>query len=69
MGKLAPDSLMSLETYPQKERPEFRKRALEHRKLRTVFVGPRVTLQFEEDELTIRYQIQEMLRIEKDLRY
>ncbi len=63
MSKLAPDSLMSLETY-HKERPEFRKRALEHRKRRTVFVGPHVTLQFE-DELTIRYQIQEMLRIEK----
>lgn len=63
MTKLAPSSLMSLETY-HKERPEFRKRALEHRKRRTVFVGPHVTLQFE-DELTIRYQIQEMLRIEK----
>ena len=63
MTKLAPSSLMSLETY-HKERPEFRKKALEHRKRRTVFVGPHVTLQFE-DELTIRYQIQEMLRIEK----
>jgi len=63
MSKLAPSSLMSLETY-HKERPEFRKRALEHRRRRTVFVGPHVTLQFE-DELTIRYQIQEMLRIEK----
>lgn len=63
MSKLAPSSLMSLETY-HKERPEFRKRALEHRKRRTVFIGPHVTLQFE-DELTIRYQIQEMLRIEK----
>lgn len=63
MTKLAPSSLMSLETY-HKERPEFRKKALEHRKRRTVFVGPHVTMQFE-DELTIRYQIQEMLRIEK----
>lgn len=63
MTKLAPSSLMSLETY-HKERPEFRKRALEHRKRRTVFIGPNVTMQFE-DELTIRYQIQEMLRIEK----
>lgn len=63
MTKLARSSLMSLENY-HKERPEFRKRALEHRRLRTVFVGPHVTLQFE-DEMTIRYQIQEMLRIEK----
>lgn len=63
MTKLARNSLLSLETY-HKERPEFRKRALEHRRRRTVFVGKNVTLQFE-DEMTIRYQIQEMLRIEK----
>lgn len=63
MTKLARDSLMSLETY-HRERPEFRKKALQHRRRRTVFIGPHVTLQFE-DELTIRYQIQEMLRIEK----
>jgi len=63
MTKLARNSLLSLETY-HKERSEFRKRALEHRRRRTVFVGQNVTLQFE-DELTIRYQIQEMLRIEK----
>ena len=63
MTQLVRDSLMSLETY-HKERPEFRKKALEHRRRRTVFIGPNVTLQFE-DELTIRYQIQEMLRIEK----
>lgn len=63
MTKLARNSLLSLETY-HKERTEFRKRALEHRRRRTVFVGQNVTLQFE-DELTIRYQIQEMLRIEK----
>lgn len=60
---IARDSLMSLETY-HKERPEFRKKALQHRRNRTVFIGPNVTLQFE-DELTVRYQIQEMLRIEK----
>ncbi|MEY3006717.1 MAG: hypothetical protein RI942_1059, partial [Pseudomonadota bacterium] len=63
MVKIARDSLMSLETY-HRERPEFRQKALQHRRTRTVFIGPNVTLQFE-DELTIRYQIQEMLRIEK----
>jgi len=63
MVKIARDSLMSLEAY-HRERPEFRQKALQHRRVRTVFIGPNVTLQFE-DELTIRYQIQEMLRIEK----
>ncbi len=63
MVKIARDSLMSLETY-HRERPDFRQKALQHRRVRTVFIGPNVTLQFE-DELTIRYQIQEMLRIEK----
>jgi len=57
------DSLMTLETYA-KARPEFRKRVIEHKKLRTLALGEHVTLIFE-DELTIRYQIQEMLRIEK----
>ncbi len=63
MTRIVLSSLMSLETY-HKQRPEFRQKALQHRRNRTVFVGPNVTLQFE-DELTIRYQIQEMLRIEK----
>jgi len=57
------DSLMSLETYA-KSRNEFRERVLAHKKARTVHLGEHVTLLFE-DELTIRYQIQEMLRIEK----
>lgn len=61
--KITRDSLMTLETYA-KARPEFRKRAIEHKKLRTLALGEHVTLIFE-DELTIRYQIQEMLRIEK----
>ena len=63
MGKITRDSLMSLETYA-KERPHFRARVLEHKRVRTVHLGEHVTLVFE-DELTLRYQIQEMLRIEK----
>ncbi|MBU6284443.1 MAG: DUF3501 family protein [Betaproteobacteria bacterium] len=61
--KITRDSLMTLEAYA-KARPEFRKRVIEHKKLRTLALGDHVTLIFE-DELTIRYQIQEMLRIEK----
>jgi hypothetical protein len=57
------DSLMSLETYAR-ERVRFRAQVLEHKKNRTVHLGEHVTLQFE-DELTIRYQVQEMLRIER----
>src|SRR3982751_2741176 len=57
------DSLMTLEAYA-KARNEFRARVLAHKKPRTVHLGDHVTLVFE-DELTIRYQIQEMLRIEK----
>ena len=63
MGAITRDSLMSLETYA-KARPGFRERVLAHKRARTVHLGPHVTLLFE-DELTIRYQIQEMLRIEK----
>jgi len=57
------DSLMSLETYAR-ERPAFRARVLEHKERRKVHLGEHLTLQFE-DELTIRYQVQEMLRIER----
>jgi hypothetical protein len=57
------DTLMSLEVYAKK-RPEFRQQVLEHKKDRTVHLGNHVTLLFE-DELTLRYQVQEMLRIEK----
>jgi hypothetical protein len=62
-GMIKPETLMSLETYAR-ERGAFRARVLEHKKRRTVHLGAHVTLQFE-DELTIRYQVQEMLRIEK----
>jgi len=56
-------SLLSLEAYA-KQRNQFRAKVMEHKKLRTIHVGAHVTLQFE-DELLIRYQIQEMLRIER----
>jgi hypothetical protein len=57
------ESLLPLETYAR-ERNAFRAKVLEHKKKRTVRLGGHVTLQFE-DELTIRYQVQEMLRIER----
>jgi hypothetical protein len=57
------DSLMTLEAYA-KARNDFRARVLAHKKARTVHLGDHLTLIFE-DELTLRYQIQEMLRIEK----
>ena len=63
MPQITRDSLLSLEAYA-KARPEFRARVMAHKKNRIVHVGPHVTLLFE-DELTIRYQIQEMLRVER----
>lgn len=63
MTKITRESLMSLEAYA-KARPEFRTKAMAHKRLRTVHIGEHVTLLFE-DEMTIRYQIQEILRVEK----
>src|SRR6266581_1377551 len=60
---IARDSLLSLEAYAR-ERPELRARVIPHRRLRTVDLGSHVTLHFE-DEMTVRYQIQEMLRVER----
>lgn len=60
---IARDSLLSLEAYAR-QRNEFRAKVLAHKRERTVHLGAHVTLVFE-DELTIRYQIQEMLRIER----
>src|SRR5882724_9404234 len=57
------ENLMTLEAY-SRERKEFRARVIEHKRARTLHLGDHVTLLFE-DELTIRYQVQEMLRIEK----
>jgi hypothetical protein len=54
---------MPLEVYAR-ARKDFRAKVLAHKRHRTIALGPNVTLIFE-DELTIRYQIQEMLRIEK----
>ena len=63
MAQISRDTLLTLEAYA-KQRAEFRARVIAHKKNRTVRLGDHVTLIFE-DELTIRYQIQEMLRIEK----
>ena len=63
MPAIQRDSLMTLEAYA-KARHDFRARVLVHKKARTVHLGDHITLIFE-DELTLRYQIQEMLRIEK----
>ncbi len=62
-GHIAPDNLMSLEAY-SKWRKAHKAEVIAHRKLRSVQLGEHINLQFE-SELTIRYQIQEMLRIEK----
>lgn len=63
MPRIDRASLMTLEAYA-KARPEFRKQVLAHKKHRTLALGPNVTLVFE-DELTMRYQVQEMLRAER----
>ncbi len=62
-GRIERDSLLTLEAYAR-QRNEFRAKVIAHKKSRTVRLGEHITLIFE-DELTIRYQIQEMLRIEK----
>jgi hypothetical protein len=63
MPRITRDSLLTLEGYA-KTRREFRAKVIAHKKARTVHLGEHLTLVFE-DELTMRYQIQEMLRIEK----
>jgi hypothetical protein len=63
MPPVTRESLLTLEAYAR-ARNEFRARVMEHKKRRIVHLGPHVTLIFE-DELTIRYQIQEMLRTER----
>ncbi len=60
---LTREDLMPLETYAV-ERPEFRARVIDHKRHRRISVGPHLNLYFE-DRLTIQYQVQEMLRIEK----
>jgi hypothetical protein len=63
MSGISRDSLLTLEAYA-KARENFRARVIAHKKNRKVHLGENITLIFE-DELTIRYQIQEMLRAEK----
>jgi hypothetical protein len=63
MPRIDRASLMTLETYAR-ERPQFRAKVMAHKKHRTVNLGEHITLIFE-DELTIRYQVQEMLRVER----
>ena len=62
-GRITPDSLLSLEAYDL-YRQTHKVEVLAHRRRRSVSLGDHIMLQFE-DELTIRYQIQEMLRLEK----
>ena len=57
------ESLLSLEAYAR-QRKEYRVRMIEHKKRRTVHLGQHVTLQFE-DEILMRYQVQEMLHAER----
>lgn len=61
--KITPDSLLSLEEY-HKARPQIRQRIIDLRRRRTVHLGEHLTLIFENEEL-MRYQIQEMLRVER----
>ena len=63
MGKITRESLMSLDAY-HKARPEMRQKAMAERRLRSVHLGEHIVLIFE-NELLMRYQIQEMLRVEK----
>jgi Protein of unknown function (DUF3501) len=63
MPPITRESLMTLEAYAR-ARKDFRAKAIAHKKVRTVHLGEHLTLLFE-DELTIRYQIQEMLLVEK----
>jgi hypothetical protein len=63
MNKLTRADLWPLERYAD-ERKDFRSRVIAHKKLRKVALGEHITLLFE-DRLTVQYQVQEMLRIER----
>jgi hypothetical protein len=63
MQKLARQDLITLEQYSV-ERPRLRAEIIAHKQLRTVQVGPNMTWLFE-DRATIRYQVLEMLRVER----
>jgi hypothetical protein len=62
-GKLRREDLFSLEQYAR-QRADFRPKVLAHKRVRTVQCGPNATWCFE-DRLTVQYQVQEMLRIER----
>lgn len=63
MPKLDKASLWSLEQYAER-RPAFRAEVIEHKKLRRIALGEHATFYFE-DFLTMKYQVQEMLRVER----
>jgi hypothetical protein len=63
MNKLTRDDLFSLEQYAE-TRSAFRDKVLEHKKNRRLDLGTNAALYFE-DRLTMQYQVQEMLRIER----
>ncbi len=63
MNPLTRSDLMSLEAYSE-QRDEFRNKVIQHKKNRTIPLGPSMMMYFE-DRLTMQYQVQEMLRIEK----
>jgi len=63
MGKLSREDLYSLEKYAE-VRADYRAKVMEHKKNRRLPIGPNANLYFE-DALTMQYQVQEMLRIEK----
>ena len=63
MEKLTREDLYSLEKYAQ-IRPEFRANVMAHKRIPIVHIGPNATLHFE-DRLSMQYQVQEMLRVER----
>ena len=63
MPPITRESLLTLEAYARARR-QIRDEVLEHKRARTIAIGPNVTLVFE-DEVTMRYQVQEMLRAER----
>ena len=63
MAKITRDSLLSLEAN-HKDRPEIREKAIQERRMRTVHLGEHLTMIFE-NEFLMRYQIQEMARVER----
>lgn len=63
MNKLSREDLLPLERYAS-ERADFRQRVIAHKKPRKIALGSHISLLFE-DRLTVQYQIQEMLRLER----